>query len=407
MTRITLTLAVLVTLFVSAVDAEFVGIQIIEPIRVGPVGASAGGSLTIGWAFSPNNPITITELGWFDDNADGLTSSHPTAIWGTDGTLIGSVDIPAGTATRFESNFRYEATPPISLNANTEYIVAGLHYVGPFQDIVAQDSPPAHPLILSVNPLIDFRFGRFLNNSESQLGFPDNDVQQLLVGPNFIFDYTEPSIPCDFDISLVCDVVDIDMLVTEIVAGTDGERFDLTDDSVVNFEDLEKWLSIAAEENGFAGPYLLGDANLDGRVDSEDLNAIGIHWQQEVAAWSAGDFAANGTVDVIDLNELGINWQRVAVPGAAPVAAEGHGVPRAPLAVNVPVVDFAVDEFAREMDGYADLPETSVNARPVPRRLATQQRRTLRDCRILSDGELLHKQTDVGLRDEVLARLFA
>lgn len=324
--RTTLTFAVLVSLFVSPVSA-FVGIQIVEPIEdIGPVVGAGASSLNFGWGFSPNQPITITEVGWFDENGDGLNRSHPTAIWGTDGTLIGSVDIPAGTATRFEHNFRYVPSPPISLNANTEYIIAGVHTVGSSQDRPARDITQAHPLIYTVDPLIDFRGSR-LTQSLASLDFPGNgEYPNLFFGPNFIFDYTEPSIPCDFDISLVCDVVDIDMLVTEILAGTAAGRFDLTDDGGVNFEDVEQWLSIAAEENGFAAPYLIGDTNLDGKVDVLDLNQVGLHWQQEVAAWSAGDFAANGTVDVIDLNELGLNWQQSIPLAAAQSVPEPSGV---------------------------------------------------------------------------------
>jgi hypothetical protein len=46
-----------------------------------------------------------------------------------------------------------------------------------------------------------------------------------------------------------------------------------------------------------------------GDVGAADLNRVGINWQQQVAAWSAGDFTADGTVDAPDLNAMGINWQ--------------------------------------------------------------------------------------------------
>jgi len=56
----------------------------------------------------------------------------------------------------------------------------------------------------------------------------------------------------------------------------------------------------------------LGDANLDARVDSFDLNILAAHWQQAGRLWSAGDFTGDGKVDSFDLNILAANWQFTA-----------------------------------------------------------------------------------------------
>ena len=109
---------------------------------------------------------------------------------------------------------------------------------------------------------------------------------------------------------------DVDALVGEIVAGTDNSVFDLTEDGAVSDADLSQWLSAAATENSFSPPYLSGDANLDGSVDSADLNNLGQNWLGHPNTWQLGDFNADGNVDVDDLNELGQNWQR-AIPRAA------------------------------------------------------------------------------------------
>jgi len=53
-----------------------------------------------------------------------------------------------------------------------------------------------------------------------------------------------------------------------------------------------------------------GDASLDGKVDSFDLNLLAAHWQMQGGAmWSAGDFTGDGKVDAMDLNVLAGNWQ--------------------------------------------------------------------------------------------------
>ena len=55
---------------------------------------------------------------------------------------------------------------------------------------------------------------------------------------------------------------------------------------------------------------ILGDANLDGKVNVADLNALGINWQEDdILSWSQGDFDDDEFVDAADLNWIGMNWQ--------------------------------------------------------------------------------------------------
>ena len=81
-------------------------------------------------------------------------------------------------------------------------------------------------------------------------------------------------IPGDFDHSRTADLNDIDRLVAEIVAGARDESFDLSNDGTVDVTDLTQWLEVAAEENGFASAYLLGDSNLDGMFSTDDLVVV-------------------------------------------------------------------------------------------------------------------------------------
>ena len=103
---------------------------------------------------------------------------------------------------------------------------------------------------------------------------------------------------CDFDNSGTCDISDIDMLVAEAAAGTNGMDFDLTGDGTVDFADVEEWLAQAGEENlGPGRAYLVADANLDGVVDGQDFIAWNGNKFTSLAAWSGGDFNADGIVD--------------------------------------------------------------------------------------------------------------
>ena len=120
----------------------------------------------------------------------------------------------------------------------------------------------------------------------------------------------------DFNLDGTLDTSDIDLLVGEIVNETHNAEFDLTDDNMVDSTDVTTWLSESASQNGFAAPYLLGDANLDGSVNASDLNALGQNWLGHPNTWQLGDFTADGTVDANDLNQLAQNWL-ASIPAAA------------------------------------------------------------------------------------------
>lgn len=130
-----------------------------------------------------------------------------------------------------------------------------------------------------------------------------------------------PAPDCDFNDDTICDVIDIDLLMNEVGNGTNNSAFDLNGDTVVDDGDRDSWLSSAATENGLSAPYLVGDSNLDLRVNAGDLNELGIAWQSDNHNWSNGNFTA-GSVNAADLNDLAVNWQRVH-----PDAPAGTAVP--------------------------------------------------------------------------------
>lgn len=76
----------------------------------------------------------------------------------------------------------------------------------------------------------------------------------------------------------------------------------MTGDNRLDVDDLTVWLAVAAESNGLTGPYLPGDANLDGHVDVADFNIWNSHRLEDSANWGKGDFNADGVVDTSDFN---------------------------------------------------------------------------------------------------------
>jgi hypothetical protein len=112
------------------------------------------------------------------------------------------------------------------------------------------------------------------------------------------------ALACDFDSDGLCSGSDIDLLQENIVSGlADPATFDLTSDGLVNIADRDAWLSEAGAENLSSGnPYQVGDANLDGAVDTSDFNLWNANKFTANSAWTAADFSADGSVDTSDFN---------------------------------------------------------------------------------------------------------
>ena len=147
--------------------------------------------------------------------------------------------------------------------------------------------------------------------------------------------------PVNFTDDEHLDCADVDAVVAAIVEGNNPSEFDFTGNSLVDHSDLDVWLNLAGLHNlPSHAAYLSGDTNLDGIVDSTDLNTIGLNWRHEVTGWCNGDFTADGVVAADDVNALALNWQR-DVSGQPAVA--NARLPRAPLARHYAVLGSNVD----------------------------------------------------------------
>ncbi len=125
---------------------------------------------------------------------------------------------------------------------------------------------------------------------------------------------------CDFDGDQLCNGTDINQLMNE--AAMAGVETDLTEDGTVNNADRDLWLALAGERSEFSVLFLVGDSNLDGNVDTSDLDALALSWRQTDAFnWTDGNFTVNGSpgVNTTDLNELALNWRKPTAARAAAV----------------------------------------------------------------------------------------
>ena len=111
----------------------------------------------------------------------------------------------------------------------------------------------------------------------------------------------------DLNGDTLVDQSDIDALHNAINDGSSVFYYDLDDSQTVDDADVTYLV-----ENVLA--TFMGDANLDGKVDSADLNQLGVNWgRSNGAGWSNGDFSGDGTVDASDLNSVGIQDRKSVV----------------------------------------------------------------------------------------------
>ena len=113
----------------------------------------------------------------------------------------------------------------------------------------------------------------------------------------------------DFDLSDELDLDDLDALSEAIRSGENDPRYNLTNDEVVDLDDLDVWLADLKQTNH-------GDANLDGTVNFEDFLALSANFGTD-GGWQQGDFDADGSVGFSDFLKLAENFEQPAAAMAA------------------------------------------------------------------------------------------
>ncbi len=103
--------------------------------------------------------------------------------------------------------------------------------------------------------------------------------------------------PGDFDKDGDLDVDDVDALSREIAAGTNNATFDVTDDAVVNGDDLKTWVKQLRKT-------WIGDSDLNGVFNTGDLIRVfqaGKFEMATEASWGQGDWTADLRFNTSDL----------------------------------------------------------------------------------------------------------
>jgi|GEM_PF-2561292 len=162
------------------------------PALTGTTGEYTGSSWNhIGWAFDTSVPITVTALGWYDYQRNGLIDHHPVQIWDNAGNLLISGTVPAGIGGSLLGDFRYTTT--LTLESGSYTLPPGHYVIG--GDANPKNTGPEDGLNFNI-PLtnittatgISYVSGRSASD-EGNSTFP-NETQDwcagaCLFGPNF------------------------------------------------------------------------------------------------------------------------------------------------------------------------------------------------------------------------------
>ncbi len=141
-----------------------------------------------------------------------------------------------------------------------------------------------------------------------------------------------PDLACDADADGDCELDDLNAMYEDIDMGTQGGDFDFDGDGIVTGDDIEGWLTAASVSENPALPappanrWVLGDVELDGDVDSQDLGRLLNNFGgPSTLGWSGGDLDGNRTVDSRDLGKLINEFGTPIAPAAQAVPEPSTG----------------------------------------------------------------------------------
>jgi hypothetical protein len=136
---------------------------------------------TLGWTFTVDDDIVVTQLGLFDSLQNGLVESHEIGIWDEVGALVATATIGSGVSGQLIDNFRYVGIVPVTLGAGA-YTIGAFFGTGDEPLVFAGSA-----MGFATSPHVDFVSAAYLN--QAGLTLPDSLITgEGYFGPNFTRD---------------------------------------------------------------------------------------------------------------------------------------------------------------------------------------------------------------------------
>jgi hypothetical protein len=136
---------------------------------------------TLGWTFTVDDDLVVTQLGLFDSLQNGLAESHDIGIWDDGGTLVAEATIGSGVSGLLIDNFRYVDIVPVTLAAGG-YTIGAFFGTGDEPLVFAGGATG-----FAASPQV--AFGSAVFSNAANLTLPDSVFGgQGYFGPNFVHD---------------------------------------------------------------------------------------------------------------------------------------------------------------------------------------------------------------------------
>ncbi|RYD42520.1 MAG: PEP-CTERM sorting domain-containing protein [Verrucomicrobiaceae bacterium] len=160
-----------------------------------------------GFFLSPGSTVQINQLGYWDNDSDGLSNSHVVSVFKyvadsfKSYTQIASTSIPSGTGATLENGYRWVSIPELTLTENGQN---GNYYV-----IMASHGGDAWTTGLGSGAPMDISFGTLTANGALDFGGgPNSDeinstLNTVYGGANFGYAVPEPSVALSAGVSVL------------------------------------------------------------------------------------------------------------------------------------------------------------------------------------------------------------
>lgn len=156
--------------------------------------------------------------------------------------------------------------------------------------------------------------GVFGNVVDGQLQFSRGSFD-VAYGPNAVelFNF---QVTGDWNLNGILDVGDLDLLASNVAAGSQDLQYDINGDQAVTVADADLFLEWTNR--------LPGDADFDGRVGFGDFLTMSLNFGANDRLWSQGDFEIDGHVGFGDFLALSTNFGQSTEAANVPEPSSSH-----------------------------------------------------------------------------------
>ncbi len=145
------------------------------------------GGFDLGYKFTVNSAIQVTQLGYYDDFGDGMINSHPVGLYSATGTLLATATVTS--ANPLTGVFRYTPIAPLVLTPG-DYVLSSVAGYDPGNPVDKYTHDPAN---ITFDPSITFVGNRVLGGQANNLVFLTDADTETSIDPPLYYGWFGPN----------------------------------------------------------------------------------------------------------------------------------------------------------------------------------------------------------------------